>query len=1139
MTSKPVVAYFHDEDVANFHYGPKHPMKPHRLALTHSLVLNYGLYEKMQIYRPYRATAEDIGRFHSKDYVRFLQRPLFEGLFDFCSMYTGASLEGAIKLNHKQCDIAINWSGGLHHAKKFEASGFCYVNDIVIAILELLKHHPRVLYIDIDIHHGDGVEEAFYTTDRVMTLSFHKFGDHFFPGTGEGRGKYYSANVPLKNGIDGETYHRIFRPVVQKVIEKYQPSAIVLQCGADSLGLDRIGCFNLNIASHGECVEFVKSYGLPTLVLGGGGYTIRNVARCWTYETSLLVGAELSNEIPFGEYFPFFGPDFSLHPEVSTSFENENTEQYLNNLLEQIDIHLMSIDSSPSVMMQEIPSDSLLLDVARGRETNPEERFPQSYNHYGLLPQLIPTLLTLPTVSTARPTRASPGCAPVNGTSTLPRTTSSERKLFKNLSPKFLTLPGCNVGAARGGSEALACGQFFFVVFHVGGVGVDISVQPKVYARALAAPFVRVNHQDEDAKYPYIFHPAGLVLYGFDLRVLEGRNIPFYDFSTTSRLVVSVSLGDLTQETSIQGQRNPVWENEQGTLVFPDASPDDNVRLRLFDDEDGVRRIVAVSVDGQQFSGAVQGQYGNIANIYFYLALARDFSGFIAFKIFDTQDETLAQGIENAGSLSTLASAFEKANLKNFLKERDELTIFAPDNDAFKALPTSYLNYLLSDLGKDDLLKILSYHLIELELPYFRFFQAFRVRSVEGQFIFVEVKPDSILVDNANITSLDNAAGNGAYHIINRVLFPDSFVAPTLVEILRTQPAGYNFTILVQLLQDTNLVGTLSGPGPFTIFAPSNQAFLDLPTNILEGLTRPNGQGLLRQILLFHVLQDKKTQNDLTSLNAISTASTTNQSLRIEQIDGNMFINGAKILVNDVSAENGIIHIIDSVLLPNINPDIDQLDPSTATLSDYLNQRFDLSVLRQLLKEAGLFEDLTMGTTPKTIFAPPDVAFARLPPTVLQEIRDNKTELKQFIKNHFLEGAIKTSNLAEVNAVSSLSGIALAINSTTEQIKINGIMIVQKDIQLKNGILHEIEEALLLPEREETVIGGSDKSILGMLQSQEKYNTLLKLLKTADLLPMLLNNDKTLFAPTNDAFDKLPEGTVSDLLKEENVGRLV
>jgi histone deacetylase 1/2 len=107
---------------------------------------------------------------------------------------------GAIKLNHGQADIAINWAGGLHHAKKSEASGFCYCNDIVLGILELLKYHPRVVYIDIDIHHGDGVEEAFYTTNRVMTVSFHKYGE-YFPGTGDAgdvgadEGKNYAVNL--------------------------------------------------------------------------------------------------------------------------------------------------------------------------------------------------------------------------------------------------------------------------------------------------------------------------------------------------------------------------------------------------------------------------------------------------------------------------------------------------------------------------------------------------------------------------------------------------------------------------------------------------------------------------------------------------------------------------------------------------------------------------------------------------------------------------------------------------------------------------------------------------------------------------------------------------------------------------------
>ena len=213
-------------------------------------------------------------RFHSDEYVKFIQNirpdnildfnkqmqrfnvgedcPVFEGLYEFCQISAGGSLAGAVKLNRKLTDIAINWAGGLHHAKKSEASGFCYINDIVLAILELLKYHQRVLYIDIDIHHGDGVEEAFYTTDRVMTVSFHKFGE-YFPGTGDlrdigaGRGKYYAVNFPLRDGIDDESYETIFKPVMTKVMESYQPNAVVLQCGADSLTGDRLGCFNLTL----------------------------------------------------------------------------------------------------------------------------------------------------------------------------------------------------------------------------------------------------------------------------------------------------------------------------------------------------------------------------------------------------------------------------------------------------------------------------------------------------------------------------------------------------------------------------------------------------------------------------------------------------------------------------------------------------------------------------------------------------------------------------------------------------------------------------------------------------------------------------------------------------------------------------
>lgn len=270
----------------------------------------------MEIYRPHKATQDEMTKFHSDEYIRFLRSirpdnmneyskqmqrfnvgedcPVFDGLYEFCQLSAGGSVASAVKLNKQAAEICINWGGGLHHAKKSEASGFCYVNDIVLGILELLKYHQRVLYIDIDVHHGDGVEEAFFTTDRVMTVSFHKYGE-YFPGTGDlrdigaGKGKYYAVNIPLRDGMDDDSYESIFVPIMTKVMETFQPSAvgkiksiyifiqnrnakhlfhIVLQCGADSLTGDRLGCFNLTVKGHGKCVEFVKKYNLPFMLLG-------------------------------------------------------------------------------------------------------------------------------------------------------------------------------------------------------------------------------------------------------------------------------------------------------------------------------------------------------------------------------------------------------------------------------------------------------------------------------------------------------------------------------------------------------------------------------------------------------------------------------------------------------------------------------------------------------------------------------------------------------------------------------------------------------------------------------------------------------------------------------------------------------
>lgn len=219
-------------------------------------------------------------------------------MFEYSQYQTGASIEAAAHLCKSMADISINWSGGMHHAARNMASGFCYVNDIVLAILELLKTFKRVLYIDIDVHHGDGVEDAFKFNDRVMTVSFHQYGD-FFPNTGNvssvgaRKGKGYTVNVPLKYGIDDENYFRTFKTIISKVFEVYQPEVTVMQCGADSLAHDKLGQFNLTLRGHGACVELVRNFNTPLLLLGGGGYTVKNTALCWANETAIAAGVTL------------------------------------------------------------------------------------------------------------------------------------------------------------------------------------------------------------------------------------------------------------------------------------------------------------------------------------------------------------------------------------------------------------------------------------------------------------------------------------------------------------------------------------------------------------------------------------------------------------------------------------------------------------------------------------------------------------------------------------------------------------------------------------------------------------------------------------------------------------------------------
>lgn len=351
--------------------------------------IHIHIYTCHELQRPRRAQRDELVAFHTEEYIETLRTtdpeefrssmqqyakygldedcPLFPGLFDFSRLSSGASIEGASKLNSGHYDVAVNWAGGLHHAKKSSASGFCYVNDCVLGILELLKVHPRVLYVDIDIHHGDGVEEAFYCTDRVMTLSSHMYRpEWFFPGTGaledlgEGQGRGYSVNIPLLEGCTDDDFMFMFAPILERVIQVFSPGAIVLQCGADGLVGDRLGTFNMTVEGHARAVGLVKSYNIPTLVVGGGGYTKTNVARAWTLDTAALAGIDLDDQLPESKYFEYFSPDNKLRYNPPPRFSDLNTREELLRIRATILDTLKRLHAAPGAYLKVHPPDSFI-----------------------------------------------------------------------------------------------------------------------------------------------------------------------------------------------------------------------------------------------------------------------------------------------------------------------------------------------------------------------------------------------------------------------------------------------------------------------------------------------------------------------------------------------------------------------------------------------------------------------------------------------------------------------------------------------------------------------------------------------------------------------------------------------------------
>jgi acetoin utilization protein AcuC len=309
-----------------FDFGTGHPLQWERITYAMELIKLYGLdtLKNAALVAPIKSEEEEVYSFHGKEYTSILKganngtyekeylkfgigpgdNPVFPGVFDFALSVLGCTMTAARLIGEKKATAVFNMAGGMHHAMKDRASGFCFINDIAIAINYFLEKKMKVMYVDIDAHHGDGVQAAFYDTNKVLTLSFHENGQTLFPGTGftketgQDIGKGYSVNIPLKHGSDDTTFIKAFDEIFPPLYEKFNPDVLVSQVGCDMMLTDPLT--NLSLTSHGyvHAVKAMKNKAKRWLVLGGGGYNPFNTSRLWTLVWAIMNGQELSDTLP-------------------------------------------------------------------------------------------------------------------------------------------------------------------------------------------------------------------------------------------------------------------------------------------------------------------------------------------------------------------------------------------------------------------------------------------------------------------------------------------------------------------------------------------------------------------------------------------------------------------------------------------------------------------------------------------------------------------------------------------------------------------------------------------------------------------------------------------------------------------------
>jgi acetoin utilization protein AcuC len=325
-----------DEALLAYDFGPGHPMQPVRLELTAALCQDLGLFDapRTALHIPQVADDATLELVHTADYVAAVRRapedvmgrlglryglgtpdtPTFPRMHEASARIVGGSVAGALAVWAGRAQHAVNFAGGLHHAMPSAGSGFCVYNDAAIAIAALLRAGAqRVAYVDVDVHHGDGVQTAFYDDPRVLTISLHESGVTLFPGTGSpretgaGHAVGSSVNVALPAGTDDAGWLRAFDAVVPGLLRAFRPQVLVTQDGCDSHRTDPLAHLDLTVDGQRTSYEALHALAHELcsgrwLALGGGGYQVAAVVpRAWSHLVATAVGTPMQAGQPTPE----------------------------------------------------------------------------------------------------------------------------------------------------------------------------------------------------------------------------------------------------------------------------------------------------------------------------------------------------------------------------------------------------------------------------------------------------------------------------------------------------------------------------------------------------------------------------------------------------------------------------------------------------------------------------------------------------------------------------------------------------------------------------------------------------------------------------------------------------------------------